>query len=71
MQGHEEQSIFDQDQKLSHYHTSEEISTFWEVEKKQKRRRFRKTKGKQKGGWASLVAVALPYAVDTIKSIFK
>ena len=37
--------------------------------KKQKRRRSRKTRGKQKGGWASLVAVALPYTVDTIKSI--
>ena len=38
--------------------------------KKKRVRRSKKTKGKQKGGWASLAAVALPYAIDAIKEIF-
>ena len=36
-----------------------------------RKKRGRKTKGKQRGGWAQLEAIALPYAVDAIKSIFK
>ena len=39
--------------------------------KKRHSRSSEKTRGKQKGGWVALASVALPYAVEALKSISK
>ena len=36
-----------------------------------RKKRGRKTKGNQRRGWVQLATIALPHAVDAIKSIFK